>query len=85
MYAYIGERKDAKMLNSDYPCRVWLLGVLSETEPTDSEDIKRWATESGYSKSELRAAKQELKVISKNNGTRNQVADKWFWFLPEGD
>jgi hypothetical protein len=67
----------------EYPCRTWLLGLLDERIPTDSEDVKRWAAEMGYTKSDLKKARQELGVRTEHQDGTEFRREKWFWYLPE--
>lgn len=73
------------MCNSDrLICKAWLSGILADGEPHNVENIREERKKAGYSKTEVKAAKKELGVISFNDAnTQEGAAQNWFWQLPK--
>lgn len=64
---------------------VWLRDYLRDGAKEVSE-IRAAAKAAGYTRGELREAKQICRVWTTNNRSRSQpTADKWFWALPESE
>lgn len=61
----------------------WLKNLLRDGRVAEVTEIRIAARAAGVTRSELRAAKQECRIIVKNNGRKERPADKWFWRLPE--
>ena len=73
------------MKNDNLTCEEWLKYFLlsCEEDAIAVSEIKAAAEQGGYTKKELRAAKNRLGIISTNNGCAGRVADAWYWSLPE--
>ena len=61
----------------------WLKNLLRDGRVAEVTEIRIATRAAGVTRSELRAAKQECRIIVKNNGRKERPADKWFWRLPE--
>lgn len=64
-------------------CRAWLSGILADGEPHNVESIRAERKKAGYTKSEVKAAKKSLGIISFNDANlQGGAAQNWFWQLP---
>ena len=61
----------------------WLKNLLRDGRVAEVTEIRIATRAAGVTRSELRVAKQECRIIVKNNGRKERPADKWFWRLPE--
>ena len=65
-------------------CRAWLSGILADGEPHNVEDIRAERKKAGYTKAEVKAAKDTLGVISFNDANvQGGPALNWYWQLPK--
>ncbi len=65
-------------------CAAWLSELLADGGPHNVETIRAERKKAGYTKSEVKAAKKSLGVISFNDANMQDVAARnWFWQLPE--
>lgn len=61
----------------------WLRGYLHDG-PRGVDEIRAAAREAGYTRGDLREAKQICGILVTNNWTPiHPVTDRWFWRLPE--
>ena len=63
----------------------WLREYLQDG-PKEVSEIRAAAKGSGYSRGDLREAKQICGIRTTNNWTpEHPFTDRWYWSLPEGE
>lgn len=67
-------------------CKKWLELFLLLPGKHEVSQIKAAAFEAGYTKSELRDAKKQCRIIVTNNWSAvSKAATEWYWSLPKED
>ncbi len=60
----------------------WLRNFLSDG-PHDSEEVKLAARAAGFTRGDLKEARQICGLETTNNWRYGHTATKWYWSLPE--
>ena len=78
MCAYTRVRKEFNMKDAAR----WLKAYLLLHGPVETKKVREAAAKLGYTRGELRKAKNDLDVVTTNNWAADHQTDEWFWSLP---